>query len=159
MLFGKKKSSQRQNPIVVFKPGNEVITESFNRLKDNIVFQNVDNTIKVIQISSSTACEGKTTVISNLAVSLATNGNKVLLVDGDLRAPRLHHPFNLGNDFGLRDYVIGSKSFTEIIQKTSYNVDVIWHMPPPIPSTTFPPEYTAAFLNPASAVLFPTILL
>ena len=48
MLFGKKKSSQRQNPIVVFKPGNEVITESFNRLKDNIVFQNVDNTIKVI---------------------------------------------------------------------------------------------------------------
>ncbi|MBR6515252.1 MAG: CpsD/CapB family tyrosine-protein kinase [Bacilli bacterium] len=125
MLFGKKKSSQRQNPIVVFKPGNEVITESFNRLKDNIVFQNVDNTIKVIQISSSTACEGKTTVISNLAVSLATNGNKVLLVDGDLRASRLHRPFNLANDIGLRDYVIGSKTFAEIIQKTSYNVDVI----------------------------------
>ena len=80
MLFGKKKSLHRQNSIVVYKPGNEIITESFNRLKDNIVFQNVDNTIKVIQISSSTACEGKTTVISNLAVSLATNGKKVLLV-------------------------------------------------------------------------------
>lgn len=125
MLFGKKKSLHRQNSIVVYKPGNEVITESFNRLKDNIVFQNVDNTIKVIQISSSTACEGKTTVISNLAVSLATNGKKVLLVEGDLRAPRIHRPFNLANDFGLRDYVIGNKTINEIIQKTTYNVDVI----------------------------------
>ena len=125
MLFGKNKRTHRQNAIIVYKPGNEIITESFNRLKDNIVFQNVDNTIKVIQISSSTAAEGKTTVISNLAVSLAMNGKKVLLLEGDLRSPRVHRPFNLSNDIGLHNYVIGEMKFDEIVQKTSYNVDVI----------------------------------
>ena len=75
MIFNRKPSRQnRKNVIVVNKPGNEVITESFNRLKDNILFFNADNKVNVIQISSSTACEGKTTVIANLAVTLANNG-------------------------------------------------------------------------------------
>ena len=82
MLFKKNKNYiNRKNVIVVDKENNDVITESFNRLKDNILFFNADNKIKVIQISSSTACEGKTTVISNLAVTLASNGLKVLLVE------------------------------------------------------------------------------
>ena len=103
-----KKSSRltRQNVIVIDKPGNEVISETFNRLKDNILFFNADNKVKVIQISSSTACEGKTTVISNLAVTLAKNGLKVLLVEGDLRSPRVHHPFNLECENGVYDYIL-----------------------------------------------------
>ena len=56
MLFGKNKRTHRQNAIIVYKPGNEIITESFNRLKDNIVFQNVDNTIKVIHRKKSKKC-------------------------------------------------------------------------------------------------------
>lgn len=126
MLFKKNKNYiNRKNVIVVDKENNDVITESFNRLKDNILFFNADNKIKVIQISSSTACEGKTTVISNLAVTLASNGLKVLLVEGDLRSPRVHRPFNLDNESGIYDYMIQNKKIEDIVKHTAYNVDVI----------------------------------
>lgn len=126
MIFNRKQTrSSRNNVIVVNKPGNEIITESFNRLKDNILFFNADNKVKIIQISSSTACEGKTTVISNLAVTMANNGLKVLLVEGDLRAPRIHHAFNLENEFGIYDYMLHNKSLKEIVKHTDVKVDVI----------------------------------
>ncbi len=126
MIFNRKQSrSSRNNAIVVNKPGNEILTESFNRLKDNILFFNADNRVKVIQISSSTACEGKTTVISNLAVTMANNGLKVLLVEGDLRAPRVHHAFNLENEVGIYDYILHNKSLNEIVKHTDVKVDVI----------------------------------
>ena len=126
MFFNRKQTRQnRKNVIVVNKNGNEVITESFNRLKDNILFFNADNKVKVIQIISSTACEGKTTVIANLAVTLANNGLKVLLVEGDLRAPRIHHPFNLENNGGIYDYILHNKELKDIVKHTEYKVDVI----------------------------------
>ena len=126
MIFNRKQTrSSRNNVIVVNKPGNEIITESFNRLKDNILFFNADNKVKIIQISSSTACEGKTTVIANLAVTMANNGLKVLLVEGDLRAPRIHHAFNLENEFGIYDYMLHNKSLKEIVKHTDVKVDVI----------------------------------
>lgn len=126
MKFKSKKSrANRQNIIIVDKPGNEIISESFNRLKDNILFFNADNKIKVIQISSSTACEGKTTVISNLAVTLAKNGLKVLLVEGDLRSPRIHHPFNLDCENGVYDYILQNKQLKDIVKHTEYGVDVV----------------------------------
>ncbi len=126
MIFNRKQSrSSRNNVLVVNKPGNEIITESFNRLKDNILFFNADNKVKVIQISSSTACEGKTTVIANLAVTMANNGLKVLLVEGDLRAPRIHHAFNLENECGIYDYILHNKSLKEIVKHTDAKVDII----------------------------------
>lgn len=126
MIFNRKQTrSSRNNVLVVNKPGNEIITESFNRLKDNILFFNADNKVKIIQISSSTACEGKTTVIANLAVTMANNGLKVLLVEGDLRAPRIHYAFNLENEFGIYDYMLHNKSLKEIVKHTDVKVDVI----------------------------------
>lgn len=126
MIFNRKPSrSNRNNVIVVNKPGNELITESLNRLKDNILFFNADNKLKVIQICSSTACEGKTTVLANLAVTMASSGLKVLLVEGDLRAPRSHHPFNLDIKCGIYDYILNNKSVKDIIKHTEFNVDVI----------------------------------
>lgn len=121
----KKNHLDRHNVIVIDKPGNEVVAEAFNRLKDNILFFNADNNVKVIQISSSTACEGKTTVISNLAVTLAKNGLKVLLIEGDLRSPRVHRSFNLDCEVGVYDFILLNKSLNEIVKHTSYGVDVV----------------------------------
>ena len=124
-LSKKPNHLMRKNVIIIDKPGNEVVSETFNRLKDNILFFNTDNKVKVIQITSSTACEGKTTVISNLAVTLAKNGLKVLLVEGDLRSPRVHRPFNLDCENGVYDYILQNKKVNEIIKHTEYGVDII----------------------------------
>jgi receptor protein-tyrosine kinase len=58
---------------------------------------------RILVISSSRASEGKTTVVSNLGIALAETGSKVLLIDGDLRRPKLHQVFDLANAWGLSD--------------------------------------------------------
>ena len=58
---------------------------------------------RVILVSSAIRAEGKTTVVSNLGIALAEINQKVLLIDGDMRKPRLNEVFNLPNDWGLSD--------------------------------------------------------
>lgn len=127
MLLSKKKkhSDHRYNTIVIDKDGFEKVNESFNRLKDNVLYFNADNNMNVIAITSSTANEGKTTVITNLAVSLASNGKKVVIVDCDFRKPKVHRTFNLENNFGIHDYIVGAMKLNEIVMPTEYNVGVI----------------------------------
>src|SRR5262249_26596525 len=58
---------------------------------------------RVIVVTSSQPTEGKTTVVSNLGIALAAISNKVLLIDGDMRRPRLHKLFDEANSWGLSD--------------------------------------------------------
>lgn len=64
--------------------------EAYKSLRTNLQFESINNTIKKLIITSSIPGEGKTTVALNLAISLAENGQKVLLVDTDFRKPQLH---------------------------------------------------------------------
>ncbi|HTB22784.1 MAG TPA: polysaccharide biosynthesis tyrosine autokinase [bacterium] len=82
---------------------NTYYSESFKMLRTNLAFSQVDRPIKTFCVLSANASEGKTTINSNLALTLAATGKKVLLVDGDLRKPRLHKLFGLkvGSDVGL----------------------------------------------------------
>ena len=79
------------------------IAESFRSLLTSILFsgRNGDRP-KVIVLTSSSPSEGKTTVASNLGIALAEIGHRVLLIDGDMRKPRLHDLFNVSNSEGLR---------------------------------------------------------
>lgn len=132
MLFGKRKKhyEDRHNVIVVGKPGYENVTESFNRLKDNILYFNVDKKTNVILLSSATSREGKTTIITNLAVSLGLNDKKVVIVDCDLRAPKVHRPFEVSNDLGISNYMLENLSLEDVVTKTAYeNVDLICRGP------------------------------
>ena len=58
---------------------------------------------QVLVVTSAQPMEGKTTVVSNLAIGLAEIGSKVLVIDGDMRRPRLHKVFDLANSWGLSD--------------------------------------------------------
>jgi len=82
------------------------MAESFRTTLASILFAGHDgDRPKVLVITSPGAAEGKTAVTSNLGVALAEAGHKVLLIDGDLRKPRLHELFGLANTLGLGDFL------------------------------------------------------
>ncbi len=126
MAFFKKKRDEEQSRIIVTQGAKGKGVEGYNRLKDNILYLNADGNHKVIQIESSSAREGKTTVACNLAVSLGLTDKKVCLLDLDFRRPRVHRFFNISKDEGLAEYFLGDLTKDQIIKKTEYaNVDVI----------------------------------
>ncbi len=126
-LFNKhKKDSDHTDYIVVKDNSYSSVTEGYNRLKDNILYLNADGQNKVLQIESSWAGEGKTTIVCNLAVSLGLTDKKVVVVDLDFRKPRVQQRLNISIEKGISEYMLGSLSKQEIIKKTEYkNVDAV----------------------------------
>ena len=89
------------NSLIVHTDPKSPISESYRVLRTNIQFASVDKPIKTIAVTSSSPGEGKTTTISNLAITFAQSGSKVLLIDADLRKPRIHKVFHLPNNEGM----------------------------------------------------------
>jgi polysaccharide biosynthesis transport protein len=92
------------------------VSETYRALRTNLEFSSVDYPLKTILITSAGPGEGKSTVATNLAGALAQAGKKVLLIDADLRRPRVHQYLGLGNRFGLSDLFLGQGKLTDVIQ-------------------------------------------
>ncbi len=104
---------------VISKRPDSVTSESFRALRTRIQFSRPDkNTLKTIVVTSPAPQEGKTFVTVNLAGSFAQAEKKVLLVDCDLRKPRVHRIFEAKKEPGLIDYLVGEKKLEEIIHKS-----------------------------------------
>lgn len=90
--------------VVTWREKSSMIAESFRGAVTSILYS-LENgaSTRVILISSAIRGEGKTTIVSNLGIALAEINHRVLLIDGDLRKPRLNEVFNLPNDWGLSD--------------------------------------------------------
>ena len=93
------------------------ISESYRTLRTNIMFSNPDKEIKSIVITSSGPKEGKSTSISNLAITFSQMGTNTLLIDGDLRRPILHKLFNLDKKNGLTNVLVGRANLDEVVQR------------------------------------------
>lgn len=94
------------------------ITEEYQKTLVNFEFINVDNKYQVIQITSSLQSEGKTTFVSNFASLLAQKKKRVLLIDLDLRRPKIHRVFDQMNDIGLTDILLGNATLQDALIKT-----------------------------------------
>lgn len=114
----------RKNPgykiITAEEPGSYA-AEAFRRIKVCIDSLSVDTNIQVIQICSAQPGDGKTTTLLNMAVTYAESGKKVLLMDMDLRKPKMHRAFNDENVNGLTDYLTGNVTdFHEVVKPTKH---------------------------------------
>jgi len=102
--------------------------EAYRVLRTNVLFSRKDDTANTLTVVSGGAGEGKSTTVFNLATVFAQNGQRVLLVDSDLRRPSLHKMLNVSNAVGLTNYLLRQNSLEEVIQTT------------PVPTLDFMPS-------------------
>ncbi|MFQ5964086.1 MAG: GumC family protein [Candidatus Scalinduaceae bacterium] len=122
-LNGKKKSSF---DIITHKTPKSNIAEAFRNIRTSIMLSSDSNPKKLFLITSTAKGEGKTFVASNLAVAIAQTGKNTLVVDADLRNPRLNEVFDVKRKPGLSDYLIGEIELEPIIKSTSIpNLSII----------------------------------
>ncbi len=102
------------------------VAEEYHRMKQLILNANPDRRIKTVLFSSSREGEGTSTVTRDFAVTLASTGDTVLLVDANVRNPVLHDSFNLEKKTGLTELLTGGKALADTIKKTEIpNLSVI----------------------------------
>ena len=118
--------------------------ESYRLLRNNITFSSPDKSLKTIAVTSAAKGDGKSTTSINLAVACGIDGNRVLLIEADLRRPALHKYLGLSRETGITNVVRGTISLQDAVLPTNFeNVSCITSGPlPPSP---------AEFLNSKSA--------
>ncbi|MBB1055662.1 polysaccharide biosynthesis tyrosine autokinase [Dietzia sp. B44] len=122
--------------IVPFREGHSPAAESFRRLRTNLQFLNVDNPPRVFVLTSSVAMEGKSETAINLSLALAESGNRVLLIEADLRRPLVVSYMSMPDKVGLTNILSGQAEFADVVQETRHDgVDLLACGPlPPNPS-------------------------
>ena len=111
---------RRKDPAILFDNDNSGIAEAFRKLRTNLQFLAVDNPPRVILITSSVPEEGKSTTAINIALALAEAEHNVVLVDGDLRRPKLAKYLELIGHVGFSTVLAKGASVEEVLQKTRF---------------------------------------
>ena len=98
----------KNRPLITHFAPHSPISEAYRSLRTNLQFIQTEKKAKAYLITSSSLQEGKTYNVVNLSMSLAQAGEKVLLIDADLRRPTVHRIFGLPRQPGLTDYIVGT---------------------------------------------------
>lgn len=105
-----------RSPLIVQERGHSARAEAFRQLRTNLQFVDVDRPPRVVVVTSALPGEGKSTTAANLAISLAQAGANTILVEGDLRRPKLVDYLGLEGAVGLTDVLIGRVALPEVVQ-------------------------------------------
>ena len=92
--------------------------EAYRVLRTNLLFSRKDDKLNTVAVVSAGAGEGKSTTVCNLATVFAQGGQRVLMVDSDLRRPTLHRLLQVANTLGLTNYLLKQNTLEEVIQTT-----------------------------------------
>ena len=125
-----------RRPLTVYADPQSPRSEAFRQLRTNLQFIDIDNPRKVILVTSAMPSEGKTTTLINLALAISTTGSKVLVVEADLRRPRLSDLLGVERMIGLTSVLSGRIDVGHAIQSWGRStVDILASGPlPPNPS-------------------------
>jgi len=149
-LLGIVPKYKREIPIsqlLVDKNPKSVISEAFRSIRTNMQFISNDEGAKIVALTSTISGEGKTFNAINLAGVIAFSGLKVVILDLDLRKPKIHLGFNVENNQGISTLLIGKDKLEDCITKSSLiNLDFITAGP-------IPPNPAELIINPRMSVL------
>jgi capsular exopolysaccharide synthesis family protein len=127
-----------ENIFVVQNDPKSPISEAFRTLRTNIKFSSLDKPIKTLLITSPIPEAGKSSVAINLALTMAEDKKKVILIDADLRKPVIHKIFKQDNKKGLTNILVEDKNIKEVMRKMSDVEPNLYFIPsgpiPPNPS-------------------------
>jgi len=112
------KSDIRARDLFVHKNPTSQVAECCRSLRTNIMFSAADRQIKTIVVSSANQGEGKTTSVIYLGTTMAQSGQRVLLIDTDMRRPRLHLSTGVSRNVGLSNLLVGDQDFDSVIKTT-----------------------------------------
>jgi polysaccharide biosynthesis transport protein len=137
----------RKRPLTVHEPADAPRAEAFRQLRTNLRFVDLDSHHKVIVVTSSLPAEGTTTTTLNLAIALASGGQKVLVVEADLRRPGAARLLGLTSTVGLTSVLTHGVPLDQAIQPWSGGVDLLASGPlPPNPAELLGSMHMAALL-------------
>ena len=138
-----------KRPLTVHEDPQSARAEAFRQLRTNLQFLNVDSPRKAMIITSSLPGEGKTTTAANLAIAVASAGLRTLVIEGDLRRPKLSDVLGLDRSVGLTSVLAGRLRCDQAIQHWSGGVfDVLASGPlPPNPSELLASQHMANLLT------------
>jgi tyrosine-protein kinase Etk/Wzc len=141
-VIGEIMLDNSHDPLVMGPERDTIIAEQFRQLRTSLPYVGINNKRKKLLVTSSIGEEGKSFVAANLAATLALTGKKVVLLETDLRNPKLSRLFSVSREIGLTDYLIGDKDADHIIKNSliSKNLFVI-------PSGPVPPNPSELILN------------
>lgn len=111
--------------LITNKLPNSLSAESYKSLRNNIEKIAERDNIKTLLITSSVSGEGKSTISGNLAVSLSKNNNKVFVIDCELRRPSLHNKFDIENEYGVGEVLLGDCKLKSAIKKINSNLFIL----------------------------------
>jgi len=133
-----KNSKNNPADVLSYRLGSNspfLYVEAYNHLRTNVMFSMaaLGGDKKTIVVSSAYPSEGKSTVSSNLAISLAKLQKKILLIDADMRKPKLHMVFGVNNKCGLSDVLLDASIESAMVGIGGLNLDFL-------PAGTIPPN-------------------
>ena len=135
-------SPQDKDQFILSNPRSSV-AECSRTIRTNLFFMSPENPAHTIVVTSSSPQEGKSTVAINLSIAIAQSGKRTLLVDADMRRPRLHKSFSVSNENGLSNLIIGNQGLQECVKSSGVSdLDILPCGPiPPNPAELLHTEH------------------
>ncbi len=129
--------SKLNSELLIHTDSRSSLSEAYRQLRTSILLSTAGHAPKMLLITSSLPAEGKTTTAINTAISLAQTGAKVLIIDADMRRPRLHSVFDISNAEGLSTLLSSEMTEEEILQVIQYEEESRVNL---LPSGPIPPN-------------------